>query len=127
MAGEAGLKGRCLTRTCCRAVSVHRVVTNRCDVRQASRGAVWNFGVVLEVVYEGIIFTNIRSVTLVLKGVPKETHTAARHQLWGYLISKAEAGRKIIVLWLEQSLAVLIGRQKRNSILGQQIGKAVAG
>src|ERR1700733_13371070 len=73
-----------------------------------------------------MVLTNVRSVTLILEGVPKETYTAAHHQLRVYLICKAETWRKIRVLWLEQSLPIFVARQKGNSILCQQIEEAVA-
>ena len=78
----------------------------------------------VEVEDKGIVLTNVRAISLVLKRVVEESHSTANHYFGIELIGKADAGSKILLLHLDQTFAVFIALQKRDPILGQQVYKA---
>ena len=78
----------------------------------------------VEVVNEGIVLADVRSISLVFKRVVEHTKSAAYYELRSHLIGEADARSKIVFLRLHQPLPVLVGAAESNAILRQQGDKA---
>src|SRR5208283_5366238 len=75
---------------------------------------------IVEIELEGIAFAKIRRISTIFKTVIENAKSAAYHQLWTGLVSKAHARGKIELLGSPKSAAVLVRDLQVDAVLRQQ-------
>ena len=113
------------SRACCRA-SVPRSIGSDWGhaIRVTGVRVRTSLRTVGEVENKGIVFADIRPVSLVFKRVVEEAETAAHDQFWSGLIGEADA-RSEVLSASAPAAPIFVGLAERDSILGQQVEEAV--